>query len=409
MQSKIKKNCFSSDFWGGRRTALMLTYPQCDIQKEKLIELFKSNSICKSHGIQYIIVCEEKHKDGSPHNHVYLQFKENVNITRKDCQEGFDLIKEYNKGSGFELEDKDIEEDWSWAREMALEMNIEEIKGGKEYIQKNPYEWVDVETEEGGRLWIEGHTCFLRRYHCNIRSVKGKKGAMWYVKKNGNYITQGITTVIESMDKKEMNKMLIEEDIIELIDDGQISLYNLDKIMKARELYKSLQNERAIKGRRNKLDKKLHWFYGPTGTGKSYTAWKEAIEKYGEDQVWRAKTNGVWYDGYIGQKAVIIDDIRAATWHFSDILQITDKFDLQVPVKGGFRQWIPLEIWITAPAEPKDIYKNYTTGEPYEGIDQLERRISDLRLFDERYDSQETLPSQGEREGQAAKTQWDED
>ena len=52
-----------------------ITFPQCDVPRTTAVE-----RICAKYGdeLQGYIVCEELHKDGTPHLHVFLQFKEKL-------------------------------------------------------------------------------------------------------------------------------------------------------------------------------------------------------------------------------------------------------------------------------------------------------------------------------------------
>lgn len=116
---------------------------------------------------------------------------------------------------------------------------------------------------------------------------------------------------------------------------------------------------------------KVFWYFGPTGKGKTRTA----FEMVNKDSYWMSSENLKWFDGYCGQKDVIIDDFRGdfATFHF--LLRLLDIYPLQVPVKGGFVRWSPERIFITCPYAPKDVY----TG--IEDKKQLYRRISEIRYF----------------------------
>lgn len=49
----------------------MLTYPQCDVSKEDMMEFLQALPKVP----KFIIVCEEKHEDGSPHLHAVLQWE----------------------------------------------------------------------------------------------------------------------------------------------------------------------------------------------------------------------------------------------------------------------------------------------------------------------------------------------
>lgn len=47
--------------------------------------------------------------------------------------------------------------------------------------------------------------------------------------------------------------------------------------------------------------RQCHWYYGPTGTGKSRTAFDQAVPVY-------AKMQNKWWDGYQGEKIVVLDE-----------------------------------------------------------------------------------------------------
>lgn len=93
-------------------------------------------------------------------------------------------------------------------------------------------------------------------------------------------------------------------------------------------------------------------YWGETGTGKSY---KARIENPGA--FWLSHNNNLWWDGYTGQKTIIIDDFYG--WiQFHKLLRILDENPYQVEVKGGFR-WAHWEkVIITSNKEPKEWYTN---------------------------------------------------
>lgn len=63
-----------------------ITFPQCDVPRTTAVE-----RICAKYGdeLQGYIVCEELHKDGTPHLHAFLQFKEKQHFRDPNC---FDFI-----------------------------------------------------------------------------------------------------------------------------------------------------------------------------------------------------------------------------------------------------------------------------------------------------------------------------
>jgi len=120
----------------------------------------------------------------------------------------------------------------------------------------------------------------------------------------------------------------------------------------------------------------VHWYYGPTGTGKSHTAHMEA----GEDAYVCNATNQ-WWDGYDGHKTVIIDDYRRDFCKFHELLRLFDKYPLRVPIKGAYLPLCMERIYITSPLHPRSTWE----GRTEEDIQQLLRRITFILHFSDRY------------------------
>lgn len=123
---------------------------------------------------------------------------------------------------------------------------------------------------------------------------------------------------------------------------------------------------------------KVYWIYGPTGVSKTRIA-HEFGPKLGWDDsrdfIWTSKGDLKWFDGYDGQPIALLDDLRAKQVQFAFLLRLLDRYDLDVPVKGGFAHWIPKIIIITTPHTPELTFETRHTHKP-EDIDQLKRRIT---------------------------------
>lgn len=112
----------------------------------------------------------------------------------------------------------------------------------------------------------------------------------------------------------------------------------------------------------------VYYYWGPTGSGKSRRALKEA-QDINADSIYY-KPRGLWWDGYHQQENVIIDDFYG--WiKYDELLKITDRYPYKVQVKGGFEEFTSKRIWITSEKDTCDLYK-------YEGYNaaSLERRIT---------------------------------
>lgn len=117
------------------------------------------------------------------------------------------------------------------------------------------------------------------------------------------------------------------------------------------------------------------WYYGKTGVGKSHTA----FQGYNPDTHYllNVKDGGFW-DGYVGQKTVIINEFRGEI-NFQDLLQICDKWPYGCKRKGKAK--IPLlanKIIITSCKRPEDIYTNSLDDD--DNIDQFVRRCKIIKL-----------------------------
>lgn len=304
----------------GKKKNWLLTYPHCSAHKEDVLNYLMDNGPWeeKHVHVQYMVVGEEEHEDGQPHLHVFFQTDLPFSLKR-DEMNLFDIVKN-----------------------------------------------IDLPAIEAvNNVW-----------HCNIEKITtSPKKAMEYARKGGRFVEYGTCPFIDTLSRKDKNVLLQTKSIQELVEEGIISVLKVAQLKRALDV---LRMERMDKVQAQKPT--VHWFYGKTGTGKTRTAWEEAQSRYGSD-IWVSLNTDQWFDGYIGQEAVILDDIRPKTWNFYNMLRFTDRYKLVVPIKGGFTRWCPKEIWITAPTAPRELYCNYSTNEPYEGIEQLERRIDDLREF----------------------------
>lgn len=95
-------------------------------------------------------------------------------------------------------------------------------------------------------------------------------------------------------------------------------------------------SQRALREIKSMYLKPLHRdvtvtvLYGEAGSGKSRWAYDHYPDLY-------KKPVGDWWDGYSGQKAILLDDFYG--WiKYHDLLHVLDRYPLNCPVKGGFIQ-----------------------------------------------------------------------
>jgi len=122
---------------------------------------------------------------------------------------------------------------------------------------------------------------------------------------------------------------------------------------------------------------KVYWFYGPTGTNKTRSAFELGVHYTGlSSEIWISDDPKLqWFDGYCGQKVAIIDDFRPKSVKFNFLLRLLDRYPLNVQFKGGFTTWSPDIIIITTPNTIDDTFVWRGQHLP-EDIKQLTRRVS---------------------------------
>lgn len=138
--------------------------------------------------------------------------------------------------------------------------------------------------------------------------------------------------------------------------------------------------------------------YGTTGTGKTSWVYKKA------PNVYKKPSGTKWWDGYIGQEDVLIDEFWG--WlPFHYMLTLTDRYPEQVEVKGAYVTFNAKRLYITTNLAPSDWY---THPKIKENLPALWRRVDhwcaakgfgeDLEEFDSREALEVHIASQSSKE-----------
>ena len=162
-------------------------------------------------------------------------------------------------------------------------------------------------------------------------------------------------------------------------------LLKKDTIVNYQEL-KYAENLKKYYEQRRTWKPTVKWYYGPTGTGKTKTAYEEVYKLTDPDNIYTAMDTGKWWDGYDGEEYIIIDDMRKDFLKFHQLLKLLDRYAYRVETKGSTRQFLGKHIIITSAYHPLDMF------ETREDIQQLIRRIDEIKLFDGKELKEKTGP-----------------
>lgn len=111
------------------------------------------------------------------------------------------------------------------------------------------------------------------------------------------------------------------------------------------------------------------WYWGPTGSGKSFSARSDFPDAY-------MKLPNKWWDGYMRQDYVILDDFDKKHDMLGYHLKIwADKYAFPAEIKGSTIRIRPLKVVITSNYHPQDIW-----GSEQNTIDPILRRFKIVRF-----------------------------
>jgi len=147
---------------------------------------------------------------------------------------------------------------------------------------------------------------------------------------------------------------------------ANITSYNQLKLFESLQKYKSVEPIRDVS---------VYWYYGQTGSGKTYTAIHKSKMIDPSDNPYITGRDLKWWDGYYGQKCVIIDDFRGDFCTYHELLRILDKYAYRLQIKGSSVNLEATHIFITSCFHPSKVYRTL------EDIGQLMRRITGIYEF----------------------------
>lgn len=170
-------------------------------------------------------------------------------------------------------------------------------------------------------------------------------------------------------DIKKATKELIEGDGLD-----DVAINNPVVFVKYHRGLREYQNVLLKKTTRNFRAVSVSVYYGEAGTGKSKKAlYDDEGNRKDDIYVLEQGANAVWFDGYSGEKTLVINDFYG--WiKYGMMLNILDGHQQRLEVKGGFTWANWNKVIITSNEHPKNWYeKGFTNA--------LKRRLNEIQNF----------------------------
>lgn len=241
-------------------------------------------------------------------------------------------------------------------------------------LLKLPYKYIVFGKEVGGKKGTphyQGYCELDKQYAFNtiknmiprarIRDRKGTaQQAANYCKKDEDYVELG--------EISHPGKRTDIDSVYRMVQDGktdiEIGEANPSVYMR---YYRAIDRVRMNYARTDNSYRpvKVTVLVGPAGTGKTRQAYEIDPDLYD-------MTDHNWFDGYHGQKTILIDDFYG-TIKYGYLLRLLDGYRFQLPIKGGFtwKQWE--HVIITSNDHPRDWYTKGLTAA-------LSRRITEVKM-----------------------------
>jgi len=111
--------------------------------------------------------------------------------------------------------------------------------------------------------------------------------------------------------RAEKNKLLMEKDLDELQESGEIALSQVPMLKRARDIIMSERQNKTVKPLEGQLEETNVWMYGEGGKGK--TGW--IIDYFNDNKGYYEKDKSKYWNNYEQELNVLVDDIEKGDTH----------------------------------------------------------------------------------------------
>lgn len=259
-------------------------------------------------------------------------------------------------------------------------------------LDENPQQF-EVMTKRGNSAKVGAENALMYLIHRTSKSTNKHQYPVSAVRANFDF-----ATFVSRQEQQVSSK-----DILDLLGDGKISEIQAKQMMMAKGANVFANYSRKIKDvaaarleieyerwlvdmKQSEKQVKVIWIYGESGTGKTRYTIDFAIRHH--KSYFKTSGSNDPFEGYAGEKVLIIDELRPETLRFQDLLQILDPhvYEKKTVARYHNAHIMAEVIFITSPYDPLRFYNSmYGISSRIDNFQQLNRRIGLILNFQYRF------------------------
>ncbi len=260
------------------------------------------------------------------------------------------------------------EQEWSRCTETNAPLYSHAVFGKEMGQEETPHLQFNVTMKQKKTL-LQMKALFPRAH---LEVTRSLTAAERYCKKEENFLV--IDNRVRAKQSVETTERLVQYEM-DLRAGKTIQEMCDANLVKCAENWKQLEWMASKVRRRRRAKPHVTWCYGKTETGKSQWCDEQAFEL--EEGFYRHHGKFDWWDGYDGQKVVVLEEFRSSHARLSHLLVFLDRYEVRMGVKGSHTWMIAEHVYINSCFKPDECYASHA-----EDLAQLKRRIDVLIEFE---------------------------